>query len=65
MVIMPTDCNYSQAVWSGALLVDLIENMYDKTYTRNGVYALLQRLGVSYKKSNKIDPKKSHKVIQE
>ena len=62
---LPTDCNYSQAVWSAALLVDLIENMYDKTYTRNGVYALLERLGVSYKKANKIDPKKSHKVIQE
>lgn len=62
---LPTDCNYTQPVWSGALLVDLIKNMYGKTYTRNGVYALLERLGVSYKKANKIDPKKSHKVIQE
>ena len=62
---LPTDCNYSQPTWSGRLLVDLIKNMYDKTYTRNGVYALLERLGVSYKKANKIDPKKSHKVIQE
>jgi transposase len=62
---LPSDCNYSQPTWSGALLVDLIKNMYSKTYTRNGVYALLERLGVSYKKANKIDPKKSHKVIQE
>lgn len=62
---LPSDCNYYQPTWSGALLVDLIENMYSKTYTRNGVYALLERLGVSYKKANKIDPKKSYKVIQE
>ena len=39
--------------------------MYSKTYTREGVYVLLKRLGVSYKKANKIDPKKSQKVISE
>ncbi len=61
----PKDCNYSQVTWSGWLLVDLIKNMYSKTYTRDGVYALLKRLGVSYKKANKIDPKKSQKVINE
>jgi transposase len=61
----PKDCNYSQVTWSGWLLVDLIKNMYSKTYTREGVYVLLKRLGVSYKKANKIDPKKSHKVINE
>jgi len=59
----PKDCNYSQVTWSGWLLVDLIKNMYSKTYTREGVYVLLKRLGVSYKKANKIDPKKSQKVI--
>jgi len=62
---LPSDCNYSQPTWSGALIVDLIETMYSKTYSRNGVYALLDRLGVSYKKANKIDPKKSQKVINE
>jgi transposase len=62
---LPADCNYSQLVWSGTLIVDLIENMFEKRYTRNGVYALLDRLGVSYKKANKIDPKKSEKVIKE
>mgnify|MGYP000063595615 FL=1 len=61
----PKDCNYSQVTWSGWLLVDLIKNMYSKTYTREGVYVLLKRLGVSYKKANKIDPKKSQKVISE
>jgi transposase len=61
----PADCSYSQPVWSGALIVDLIKNMYSATYTRNGVYALMSRLGVSYKKAIKVDPKKSHKVIQE
>ncbi len=61
----PKDCNYSQVTWSGWLLVDLIKNMYSKTYTREGVYVLLKRLGVSYKKANKIDPKKSQKVINE
>jgi len=61
----PKDCNYDSPVWSGALLVDLIKNMFGKTYTREGVYALLKRLGVSYKKANKVDPKKSLKVIQE
>ena len=30
----PKDCNYSQVTWSGWLLVDLIKNMYSKTYTR-------------------------------
>lgn len=62
---LPADCNYKSPVWSGALIVDLIESMYQKHYTRNGVYALLDRLGVSYKKANKIDPKKSQKVIKE
>ena len=62
---LPSDCSYSQPVWSGALIVDLIEKMYSKKYTRNGVYELLKRLGVSYKKANKIDPKKSYKVIKE
>ena len=61
----PKDCNYSQVTWSGWLLVDLIKNMYSKTYTREGIYVLLKRLGVSYKKANKIDPKKSQKVINE
>jgi transposase len=61
----PKDCNYSQVTWSGALLVDLIKNMFSETYTREGVYVLLKRLGVSYKKANKIDPKKSQKVINE
>ena len=61
----PADCNYSEVTWSGWLLVDLIKNMYSKEYTREGVYALLKRMGVSYKKANKIDPKKSQKVINE
>jgi len=61
----PKDCDYSQVTWSGALVVDVIEKMYTKTYTKEGVYALLKRLGVSYKKANKIDPKKSQKVINE
>ncbi len=62
---LPADCGYSQPVWSGALIVDLINAMYDAKYTRNGVYALMGRLGVSYKKAIKVDPKKSQKVIQE
>jgi len=61
----PADCGYTQPVWSGALIVDLINVMYDVKYTRNGVYALMSRLGISYKKACKVDPKKSHKVIQE
>jgi putative transposase len=61
----PKDCNYNAVTWSGYLLVDLIENMFGKTYSRDGIYALLKRLNVSYKKANKIDPKKSQKVINE
>lgn len=62
---LPVDCNYNSPVWSGALLVDLIESLYQKRYTRNGVYALLERLDLSYKKASKRDPKKSQKVIKE
>lgn len=62
---LPADCNYSQPVWSGALIVDLINTMYSVKYTRNGIYELMSRLEVSYKKANKIDPKKSQKVIKE
>jgi transposase len=62
---LPSDCSYNQPVWSGAIIVDLIENMFSKKYSRNGVYSMLDRLGVSYKKANKIDPKKSQKVINE
>jgi transposase len=61
----PKDCDYNEVVWSGFILVDLIEKMFGKTYTRDGIYALLKRLGVSYKKANKIDPKKSQKVIKQ
>lgn len=61
----PKDCDYRQVVWSGALLSDVIEKMYEKKYTKEGVYALLKRLGISYKKANKVDPKKSQKVIKE
>ena len=62
---LPSDFNYNQPVWSGALIVDLIQTMYEKEDTKEGVYALMARLGVSYKKAMKIDPKKSQKVISE
>lgn len=49
--------------WNGWLIVDLIQSKYGVTYTRNGVYALMQSLGITHKIATKIDPKKSEEKI--
>jgi len=51
--------------WSGDIIKELIEYRYEKKYTREGVYALLKGMNITYKKAKKVDPKKSERKGEE
>ena len=50
--------------WDGKIIAELVEEKYGIAYNRQRVYNLLKKLNITYKKANKVDPKKSEKAIK-
>ena len=61
--IIRNSCPVRHKGWDGKIIVDLIQYLYGVTYTREGVYAVLKSLNITYKIATKIDPKKSEEKI--
>lgn len=61
--IIQNSCPVRNKGWDGKIVVDLIQFHYKVSYTREGVYALLKSLNITYKIATKIDPKKSEEKI--
>ena len=49
----PSDYGFTEHIWSGQLIADLILKEWNVKYTKFGVYAMLHKMGLSYQKAHR------------
>jgi putative transposase len=63
----PSDYLFDAHIWTGRLMVELVEKKYQVRYTLNGIYALLKRLGLTHQKAHadyaEADPQKQKEFM--
>jgi len=52
----PEDYDYNSSTWTGALLIDLIKDLYEIEYKKAQVYNILKKMNLSFQKGKGIYP---------
>jgi len=65
----PEDFSYNSATWTGALMLDYIENNYQIKYKKAQIYNIFEELGLSFQKGKGVypesNPEKRKEQIEE